>query len=150
MHDRYCVRTGFWALGVRLYPHSGQDTNAGIEGYHSSLKLRLGLIRATLVDRRPDWLTHVLTTDTIHHYVRTEYYKAMGHIRNYRQEELTRNAILRVCHSLYPPVHIAAMQMLTRSQWPIMPSSNDHSSVLRNLGYCWQSSHKHWCSSPWT
>lgn len=85
-----------WIVAFRNIPHSNQDTNAAIEGYHGSLKSRLSQSKTRLTGRRADWLIHVLMGDLLNHYRSQAHYKQHGFTLNQRQEELTTNAVLKV------------------------------------------------------
>ena len=88
-------------MAFRKFPHSNQDTNAAIEGYHSSLKSRLSQTQKRLTGRRADWLLHVLMGDLVEYHQRRAHHKQHGFIRNQRQEDLTINAVLQVCFSVH-------------------------------------------------
>ena len=85
-----------WIVAFRNFPHSNQDTNAAIEGYHSSLKSRLSGGQKSMKGRRADWLVHVLTGELIEHLKMVVHHKKNGFTLNKRQEELTVNAVLKV------------------------------------------------------
>ena len=90
------VSAAHWVVAFRNFPHSNQDTNAAIEGYHSSLKSRLSQSQKRLTGRRADWLLHVLMGELLEYHRNLVYYKQHGYILNQRQEQLTINAVLKV------------------------------------------------------
>jgi hypothetical protein len=71
-----------WMVGVRIVPHSNQDTQASIESYHGALKRWLVLDTKGLRGCRIDWLVWRLTTTIARHYMQTLEMKKKGFIKN--------------------------------------------------------------------
>ena len=57
-----------WIVGYKELHYAGQDTNAAIEGYHSTLKATLKSGKCRMLGHRMDWLIHELTGEVLTHF----------------------------------------------------------------------------------
>jgi hypothetical protein len=88
-------KMSMWITGNRHIPHAGQDTNAAIESYHSTMKSVLRASWGKLVGRRVDWLISQLTGDVINRYEFDDFRKENGFVTNKKERAIVFNAIVR-------------------------------------------------------
>ena len=84
-----------WVVGYRELPYAGQDTNAAIEGYHSTLKEMLKSSKCRMLGRRVDWLIHELTGEVLTHFWYQCLRKHFGFVINKWQEYIVVGALLK-------------------------------------------------------
>ena len=89
-----------WAHQTRNFDHCNQETNAAIEGWHSSMKAILKRYRKMLRGRRLDWLLWVLAYIIVPRYQDSRIVKDFGFQRNVRGEAMIFKAIQKVCFCL--------------------------------------------------
>lgn len=65
--------TGMWAKRTRNFNYANQNTNSGIEGYHSAIKGFMAQHKTRLGSRRVDWLAHFLCT-VMHNFFVVRYF----------------------------------------------------------------------------
>lgn len=87
-------KADMWVIGNRNIPHAGQDTNAAIESYHSSMKAILKASRGRFFGRRVDWLIYKLTNNVINRYEFNQYLKESGFVDNRKSERVVINSLL--------------------------------------------------------
>lgn len=85
-----------WNMAYRNFPHSGADTNAGLESFHKhGLKDVLAAGKVTMRGRRVDWLLWQLVEVVLRFYQIKELHKLAGFSRNIKQEKIVTNALIR-------------------------------------------------------
>ena len=104
MHDNWSAKATMWCVGARRIPHTGQNTNAAIESYHSNLKNILNSTKERFVGRCMDWLIYHLTGDVLTHYWYGVQCKAFGFVRNKQHEGIVCSAIIRA--SIIPDTNV--------------------------------------------
>lgn len=95
--DPHCV--GFAAMFTkcfRLFDHSGQDTNAAIEGYHTALKMMIKAEKQLLLGRRADFLTDQLTGPYLSDQQHRMLAKLAGFVPNSKEERHVVSALEQV------------------------------------------------------
>ena len=95
VEEQWLYRAHMWVVGYRELPYAGQDTNAAIEGYHSTLKSTLKSCKFRMVGRRVDWLIHKLTGEVLTHFWYQCLRKRFGFVINKRHEYIVVGALLK-------------------------------------------------------
>ena len=54
VEEQWLFKAHMWVVSYRGLPYAGQDTNAAIEGYHTSLKATLKAGKCRMLGRRVD------------------------------------------------------------------------------------------------
>ena len=54
VEEQWLFKAHMWMVGYRELPYNGQDTNAAIEGYHSTLKATLKATKCRMLGRKVD------------------------------------------------------------------------------------------------
>ena len=86
VEDQSLFRMHMWVVGYKELPYATQDTNATIEGYHSTLKATLKSGKCRMLGRRVDWLIHELTGEVLTRFWYQCLRKRFGFVINKRQE----------------------------------------------------------------
>ena len=89
-----------WVVGYRELPYTGQDTNAVIEGYHSTLKSTLKSCKSRMIGRRVDWLIHELIGEVLTHFWYQYLRKRFGFVIKKRHEYIVVGALLKAWNIL--------------------------------------------------
>ena len=82
VEDQWLYKVHMWVVGSRELPYAGQDTNAAIEGYHSTLKATLKAGKCRMLGCRVDWLMHELTGEVLTHFWYQNLRKRFGFVIN--------------------------------------------------------------------
>ena len=86
---------GLWLLGLRLQQHAGQDTNAGVESWHSLLKQGFLLRKMYLKGRHIGYLLFTLLQRVLPYFQQRGAVAALAFERNKAQGRETQRAIVR-------------------------------------------------------
>ena len=84
-----------WIIGYRELSYDGHDTNAPIEGYHSTLKATLKSRKCRMLGRRVDWLVHKLIEEVLNHFWYQNLQKCFGFVINKKQQHVVVGALLK-------------------------------------------------------
>ena len=95
VEEQWLYRAHMWVVGYRELPYASQDTNAAIEGYHSTLKSTLKSCKSRMVGRRVDWLIHELTSEVLTHFWYQCLRKRFGFVINRWHEYIVVGALLK-------------------------------------------------------
>ena len=104
VEEQWLFRAYMWVVGYRKLPYAGQDTNAAIEGYHSTLKATLKSGKCCMVGHRVDWLIHELTGEVLTHFWYQCLRKRFGFVINKRHEYIVIGALLKARN--IPDIHV--------------------------------------------
>ena len=98
LEDQWLFWTHMWVVGYRKLPYVGQDTNAAIEGYHSTLKATLKLGKCRMLGHRMDWLIHELTGEVLTYFWYQCLRKRFGFVINKPQEYIVVGMLMKACN----------------------------------------------------
>ena len=104
VEEQWLYRAHMWVVGYRELPYASQDTNAAIEGYHSTLKSMLKLCKSRMVGRRVDWLIHELIGEVLTHFWYQCLRKRFGFVINRRHEYIVVGVLLKARN--IPDIHV--------------------------------------------
>ena len=95
VEEQWLFKAHMWVVGYRELPYTGQDTNAAIEGYQSTLKATLKAAKCRMLGRRVDRLVHELTGEVLTHFWYQNLRKHFGFVINKRQEQIVIQTLLK-------------------------------------------------------
>ena len=95
VEEQWLFKAHMWVGGYKELPYASQDTNAAIEGYHSTLKATLKAAKCHMLGRRVDWLVHELTGEVLTHFWYQNLRKRFGFVINKRHEQIVVQALLK-------------------------------------------------------
>ena len=98
MEDQWLFRAHMWVVAYNELLYAGQDMNAVIEGYHSTLKAVLKSGKCCMLGHRVDWLFHELIGEVLTHFWYQCLRKRFGFMINKWQEYIVVGALMKACN----------------------------------------------------